>query len=337
MVGPGDPADPGSTPFVKRQLEAVKALGIDAHYFHLRSRMNPVVVLREAARFHSEVQRLKPDAIHAQYGTMTGFFCAALKTLPLVVTFRGSDINPDPSLGRLKNLLRRALSGVAEARADAVICVSDELRARLWFGKARSEVLPSGVDLVAFRPVDRAQARRELRLDPAAEYVLFNAKTGSTGKRIELAEQALALVVQKRAAARLLRVDGNVPPDRMHLYYSAADCLLMCSDFEGSPNVVKEALACNLPVVARPVGDVRARLAGVRPSVVVEGTPSAIAAGIVDVLSQGGRSNGRSVVEAISEPAIAHRLIAIYGATQGNGRHGAPGSNDQETQEKASC
>jgi teichuronic acid biosynthesis glycosyltransferase TuaC len=95
-------------------------------------------------------------------------------------------------------------------------------------------------------------------------------------------------------------------------YMNAADCLLLTSDYEGSPTVIKEALACGLPIVSVDVGDVRDRLKGVSPSRIVGRDPVEIAAALESVLSLGERSNGPSLVSEVSDKKIAWKIRSVY-------------------------
>jgi teichuronic acid biosynthesis glycosyltransferase TuaC len=103
-----------------------------------------------------------------------------------------------------------------------------------------------------------------------------------------------------------------VPPEQIPTLLSAADCLLLTSSVEGSPNVVKEALACNLPVVSTDVGDVSKLLSDVRPSAVCPPDASELARALLECVDPPQRSNGRAMTAALDEDEIAARLLSIY-------------------------
>ena len=297
--------------FSRRQAEALGALGVDVRQFLLEPSRSFSNLLRERRRLEREIRAVAPDLVHAHYGSGSAFLCAVSTSLPLVVTFHGSDLNPVPHLDPALGAATHALSQLAALRADRIICVSEELARRLVWRRDRAAVIPMGVDLALFRPRPRDEARRAVGWDPEARVVLFNAGNPSPGKRGDLAEAAVAEARKALPAARLEPL-ANVAPDRVPDYLNAADCLLLTSDHEGSPTIVKEALACNLPIVSVEVGDVRERLTGVAPSEIAERSPEALGAAIVRVLADGRRSNGRDVVGPLSETAVARRVLDLY-------------------------
>src|SRR5688500_6090922 len=106
----------------------------------------------------------------------------------------------------------------------------------------------------------------------------------------------------------------NVPYLQMPLYMNACDVLILTSTHEGSPNVVKEALACNLPVVAVNVGDIATRLAAVDGCVLcVDHRVETLAAGLKAALNRSAMFDGRSSVLSLDETLTAARVIDIYG------------------------
>ena len=177
--------------------------------------------------------------------------------------------------------------------------------------RARNTVLPNGVDTDLFRPIERGAARREVGWDVDGRVVLFAGDPKLARKRYFLAEAAV-----ERARSRLpdlqLRVAHRIAPDRIPLLMNAADCLLLTSSVEGSPNVVKEALMCNLPVVASPSGDVVELLSGVVPSFVCEASEIALSEALVACLREPRRSNGREVSARLDARVVADTLLGIY-------------------------
>jgi len=217
----------------------------------------------------------------------------------VVITFRGDDLNPANGGGRTRRTIGRLLSQCAALRAAGIICVSARLKNRLWWRRARVAVIPTGVDLRVFYPRPRNEARRELGWSIEDRVVVFNVGNDPGAKRLDLAQAAFALARQRRADARLQLIDGNEPPAKIPVLLNAADCLLVTSDREGSPNIVKEALACGLPVVS------------------------------VDVLGLGRRVNGIEAVRDLSEDRITERVVAVYRAAIGSTpRDGRSSIND---------
>jgi len=238
------------------------------------------------------------DIVHANYG-LTAPAALAQPTRPVVLTLWGSDL-----LGPAGPLSR------ACARlADAVVVMTEGMAAAL--GPVDAHVVPHGVDLDLFRPIPQAAAREAVGWDEDITQVLFPYAAGRPVK-----DHPRAVAVVDRAAERLgedvrLRTLSGVPHARMPLYHNAADALLLTSKREGSPNVVKEALACDRPVVATRVGDVPERLAGVDNAHVCR-TDAELVDALVAVLDRGARSNGRRHVASLSVERMAERLRSVY-------------------------
>ncbi|MFA6636514.1 MAG: glycosyltransferase [Candidatus Omnitrophota bacterium] len=298
--------------FVKRQVDSIEREGVKIARFFLRSRTSPYLLLKETFRLFKNIKEFKPDIIHAQYGSMTGFLCGLCFGPRFIITCRGSDINVVRGRNFLRPLLRVFLTNLAVVRADAVICVSDRLKNNLWWGKRRALVIPNGVNREIFRPFPKNEARKILGLCDKKKLILFNGNARRKIKRIDLAKETLKHVREKIADVELLVLDGMVDPDEVFLYHNAADCLLLTSDNEGSPNIVKEALACNLPIVSVDVGDVKKRLKGVFPSKIVSRDAAFLAEAVLEILLSGESSNGREMVESITETKIAKQIIEVY-------------------------
>jgi glycosyltransferase involved in cell wall biosynthesis len=309
-VIPGN-ADGGSMIFAKRQVTSLERAGVAVETFFLSSRTDPRTLARAGLLIRQLARRFQAQVIHAHYGTVTALLCACVAPVPLVITFRGDDLNPtDPASARAA--LARVLSQCAALRAARLICVSARLKEQLWWGAERVAVIPSGVDLCVFHPRSRDAARRELGWSSEDPVVVFNVGNNPPRKRLDLARAAFARARAARHDLRLHLIDGNEPPARIPFVLAAADCLLVTSDHEGSPNIVKEALACDLPVVSVDVGDVAERLAGVTPSRVVGPHEDALAAALLEIVALGKRCNGVAAVQDLSDECIARRVLAVY-------------------------
>ena len=298
--------------FAHRQINSLKASSVDIGVFMLKSRTSLKSLLSDMIAFRQKLAVFNPHLVHAHYGTVTSFFCALAANKPLVITFRGSDLNPVLGENVFRSGIKHLLSQLSTLRAKHIICVSQEIKKRLRWRKDIVSIIPSGIDLSIFKPLPIKFAREQLRLSLTDRIVLFNVGKSPFVKRLDLAEQALKFVKSQIPNTRLVKLYENIDPDDMPCYYNAADCLLMTSDHEGSPNVVKEAIACNCPVVSVDVGDVRERLKGVYPSKIVKRDAAEIGRAICDIFTLNRRSNGHDLVQDLSLKKQRDQLESIY-------------------------
>jgi len=310
-VVPGD-GQGSSFIFVRRQVASLANVGVNVRTFFVRSRISPVGIAKEWGRLRREIRQFRPHLVHAHYGTVTSFLCAVATSIPLVITFRGNDLGDDPDISLLRSRLGQVLSQLSCLRAKGIICVSRLLHDRLWWHQSRAVVIPTGVDLDVFRPQRRDQARALLGWEQGERVVVFDEGCAPRRKGLKFLQSAIRLAEQTVGPIRLVILDRSIPPELVPRYLSASDCLALASVFEGSPNIVKEALACNLPVVATDVGDVSERLREVFPSRVVKRDVVEFANALTDVLLDGRRSNGREQVEDCSLPRVAEAIRSVY-------------------------
>jgi len=310
-VIPGDGTG-SSMIFARRQVESLCRAGIEMGVFYLGSRTSPIRLLREWRRLRTVIEEYRPHVLHAHYGTVTALLCALATTLPLVITFRGADLNFDPDASAFRFVLGYLLSQLSVLRSSRVICVTSRLRERLWQGKRTALVLPTGVNMNLFQPQPKELCRDLIGWDRNERIVLFNAGKEPRTKGLDLVLAAVKIARRRIGPVRLVVTRSDVPPDQMPLYLNAADCLLLASCQEGSPNIIKEALACNLPIVSVDVGDVPERLRGVHPSKIVARDPYEIACALAEIVSLGQRSNGREIVQDCSETKIAATVADVY-------------------------
>lgn len=300
---------------------ALRREGVEIEEYFVESRTSLRLLWRDFCKLRRILQSKEFNIVHAQYGAANGLLSAfaALGT-PLVLTLRGSDINRVTAVGIWRSRLTRLMSQVGAMRAKAVICVSDDMRERLWCNQSKVSVIPTGVDVNVFRPRDRAAARQSLGWEHDDYVIIFNAGQAPTQKGLSLVEASVSRLKSFNVVVKLYVTTGGNTREEMVDLFNASDCLVLASETEGSPNVVKEAMACNLPVVSVDVGDVRHRLCGVVPSQITSRDATMIAEALRDVLSKGQRSNGREVLlsQGLSQKKCVERICSTYKAIAGS-------------------
>ena len=303
---------PASGIFVVRQVTSLRKLGISVSRFDIGASHSPLRLLSKWMKLRRKLRRIRPDIVHAQYGTIQATL-AVLTGYPTVISFCGGDlILAAPSVSWLRTYLGFLMSNLAALRAHGIICKSEELRQALWWKRYKAVVIPSGVDLDLFTPGSQVEARQELGWEIGPPIVFFSSGGDSKNKGVDIVHAAMEVVRKYIPNALLQTTAHDVHPTRMPLYFRAADVLVCASKREGSPNVVKEALACNLPVVSTAVGDVGERLAGVYPSEIVRREPRAMGEAIAKILRTRSRCNGRERVMSISQDRVALSIRDVY-------------------------
>jgi glycosyltransferase involved in cell wall biosynthesis len=318
-VWPEPPERPVYGVFVQRQVESLRKAGVRCDVLYLRGYASVLAYPLAAGRFLLSTLlwrgRYRLIHVHAGEAALAVRFHAGI---PMVASYFGDDVLGDRDADGALTRVARLRSAVVRAHSQlfsATITKSRVMEAALPARSRRhNHVIPNGVNRELFRPVDRGEARSRLGWASDEPVALFAAtKPESPAKRLPLARRACAL------AGVRLHLATDVPPAEMPTLMGAADCLIVTSAVEGSPNVVKEALMCNLPVVATAVGDIPERLEGVEPSWLCPPEPEAFAAALRACVADGRRSNGREVAADVDEARIAARIVSLYGELAGVG------------------
>jgi teichuronic acid biosynthesis glycosyltransferase TuaC len=308
------------SPFVVEQVERLREEGCRVEVGPVQNRMSLTSTARCVRAFRSQVRRQNLDVVHATYGSMISLIGLASRArAAYVVSFGGTDLIGVPvetAYWRVRRTLSQGFSLVSGMAADAVIVKSRNLLDALPRNVARKAVvLPNGVNLEKFRPADRAESRRLLGWDLEAKIVLFN---GSRGPNIHVKNAPLAHQAVDRARRTLpdvqLKVTGDDPPALMSVMLNAADCLVVTSWHEGSPNIVKEAMACDLPVVSVPCGDVAERLSTSAVGRVCPFDAATLGDALVEYLRAGARSAGRAALigQGLDSRRVAKHMLGIF-------------------------
>lgn len=284
-------------PFVTEQVDAIEKKGVECRYFGVDGK-GIVGYLRQIPKLLKAIREFRPDIIHAHYG-LCGLLANCQRRIPVVTTYHGSDIN-DPRVLRLsKRSIRRSRFNIFVSQKNV-----DIARPRKDFA-----LIPCGISLEDYPVIDKEDARRQMGLEPSAKYVLFAGAFDNPVKNAPLAKEAMRQVPE----AVLLELKGFSRPQVATLM-QAVDVFLMTSLTEGSPQVIKEAMACGCPIVSVDVGDVRERIEGIEGCFLSERDPEALARTIKNSLAHGDRTQGRATIEknGLSNDIIAARIISVY-------------------------
>jgi teichuronic acid biosynthesis glycosyltransferase TuaC len=293
---------PASGTFVQEQVESLRKEGVDVDVLLVDGMKNKVNYLWGVFRFWIRLLTHRYDLVHAHY-VFSGFIARMQFLYPVVLTHHGLEVFTN---------WQRFPSRIITPLVNKVILVSQEQKEKL--GCEKAEIIPCGTDLDLFSPLPREEARRRLNLPPSDKklvLVLWAGRSYRPEKRLDIVESAIAMAQEKDPAVELVLVTGK-PHDMMPLYMNACDVLLLVSNAEGSPVVIKEAMACNLPIISVPVGDVLDTIGDTDGCFLCSQDPSDVAEKLLLALSHPKRTNGREKIKHMDQSIIAKRIIALY-------------------------
>lgn len=288
----------GYAPFITEQTAALEKVGVECIFFPMRSK-GVKGYARQLPVLRKVIRREKPDVIHAHYG-FCGLFANLQRKVPVVTTYHGSDIN-NPSAFRLSRIAMRL------SAYNIFVSQKSINRAK---PKGRFALIPCGINLDDYPLVDKSSSRNQIGLKPEGKYVLFAGAFDITVKNASLAKAAVSFLPD----VELIELKGY-SRHQVALLMQAVDAFLLTSVSEGSPQVIKEALACGCPIVSVDVGDVKERISGLEGCYVSESNePQELAVLLMKAFDFCGKTEGRVKVisDGLDNEAIASRLIQIY-------------------------
>jgi glycosyltransferase involved in cell wall biosynthesis len=305
------PENPAFGSFVQTQARSLQRAGIAVEVLALRGRWRKLIYPAAVFQLRRQLDLVPCDLVHAHY-SYVGMVARTQGRVPVVVTYHGDDllgtVNERGTKTRLSPLIVAAGKKLAR-HIDAAIVQTHQMASQLE--NANVFVIPHEVDFEIFKPTNREEARAALGLEAHKKYLLFAANPLIPVKRFPLAKAVSDCLAGRDGAIELLVVYQE-PQERLALYMSACDVLVFPSYQEGSPNVVKQAMACNLPIVATDVGDVRQVVGSTAGCYVCSPSVTEFAERIESILFRRSRTTGREDIAHLDSSMVSTKVIEVY-------------------------
>ncbi len=288
--------------FIHEQINAIfkKFPQVEFSIFLVKSK-GWLGYLSNYKRFIRTVRIGKFDLIHAHFA-LSSLLANLQRKIPVVTTFHGSDINM---------FVNKLISSIVNLLSAHSIFVSEELRDKILLKKRAEKVhvIPCGIDLTMFYPIDQLVAREKFNLNSSKKFILFSSSFSYKVKNYPLALKAIELLNDK--SVELLELK-NYQRDEVNLLLNASDVALLTSFFEGSPQFIKEAMACNCPIVSTDVGDVRKLIHDTEGCFLTNFDPEHVAKKITSAFEFRGKTTGRDKILHLDNEIISEDIYNIY-------------------------
>jgi len=284
-------------PFVYDQYNSLIKKGIEVNVFLIKG--NGIIgYLTNLPTLSKKIKSEKYDLIHAHFG-LSGMLATLQRKCPVVITFQGCDIN------RIELM---CISKFAMKLSSHNIFVSRML-AKKAKAKENYSIIPYGVDLGnTFKPLKKDDCRKALKLNCNDKIVLFSSSFDRVEKNYELARKSIEMV----GDLTLVELSKGYKRCDVNKLFNASDLLLMTSLREGSPQVIKEAMACNCPIVSTDVGDVKEVIGSTEGCYITSFDPKDVAEKIKKALNFGERTSGRKRVKNFKMNNVAEKIFDLY-------------------------
>lgn len=300
----------GISPIVRSQGKSLQENGVSLDYYLIEGR-GVFGYICNVAKLTRKLTASVPDVIHAHY-SLCGFvasLASIYSRIPVIVSLMGSDV-------KSKNFWFWITRVFSRYVWDCTIVKSEDMYQSL--GVSNVEVIPNGVDLNLFHSDSRVDCRNRLKWNTDIIYILFGADPSIDVKNISLALQSYnALIANNRHLTHencQMVTLGSIPHNKIADYLNASNVLLLTSKWEGSPNIIKEAMACGIPIVSTDVGDVRMLINGLTSCYVADQSSADIAQKLMESIRFQGRTDGRDrlIQIGLDSISISNKVMNIY-------------------------
>ena len=294
----------GIDPISTRQGELLRKAGVEILYFDISGR-GLAGYLKNLPSLRSYAKETGIEIIHAHY-SLSGFIAAlSFSGRKVVTSLMGSDVLDS------NFCLLSVIRFFSLYFWEITIVKTPGMQERL--GVRNTLVIPNGIDMELFFPKDKLQSQMLLGWAPEKKHILFSSDSRRIEKNYSLAKGALDKVSERYSGKfPEMHCLSGVSPDDVVNYYNAADLLLVTSTHEGSSNTIKEAMACNCPIVTTDVGDARQVISETEGCFITSFDPDDVASAIIRAMDFGMKTDGRTRIKHLSSETIALQISGLY-------------------------
>lgn len=284
-------------PFIEEQVYALRQIGLQMEIFGIRGK-GIRGYLKNRKLLLQRIHTFQPDIIHAHYG-LSGLLANLQRKVPVLTTYHGSDIND-------KGIFRISKLSIRLSNHNIFVSQKNINKTKV---KKNFSLIPCGVDTSVFYPQDKEPCRQQMQLSKTKRYVLFAGAFANPVKNASLALKAVSEIEN----AELIELKGYTR-EEVACLMNAVDACLLTSHSEGSPQFIKEALACNCPIVSVDVGDVKELLEGIKHCYIAEYDTRDIADKLNLVLANDVRIVGENQIAKMNldNKSVAKRILEVY-------------------------
>lgn len=284
-------------PFILEQADSIKKAGLTIDLFGVEGH-GVTGYLKSLPQLNDKILEFRPDVIHAHYG-LSSLLANMQRRIPVVTTYHGSDINEASVFRFSKMAMKLSVFNIFVSKKNAETAGLKE----------KFIIQPCGIDIDNFTERTKQDARFSLGWNNGEKYIVFAGAFDNEVKNAPLAKEAIS----KLENVKLIELKGFSRENVANVFY-ASDALLMTSFTEGSPQVVKEAMACGCPIVSVDVGDVADLINGIDGCYISERNADDIARNLNLAISFCGRTKGRDrIIElGLTNEMVVGKIIEIY-------------------------
>ncbi len=297
FISSGNSKD-GISPIVKNQGESLRRAGISIDYFTIKGK-GIKGYLKAIPTLRAYLKENRYDIIHAHYW-LSAIVASLAGANRMVVSLMGDDV-------KAKRWFRWIIYIFHHISWSRTIVKSRDMY--LSLGIKDVYIVPNGVDLDRFRPIPKDIALKEVGWSETKRHILFTSNPDRVEKNFTLAKRAFEYIDSENLSLHYLK---DIPNERVPYYYNASDVVILTSLWEGSPNAIKEAMACNVPIVSTPVGDVEEVISNTKGCYISTYDYREFASDIKKALEFGKKTDGREAIKHLKSEIIAKKIIDIY-------------------------